>query len=468
MRRYATTLLVLLALAVPSAGALGLDVVVMVDTSQSMFPVFDDLVHYVFADILEKRLRPGDTFHLLSFASTPEEELSVTITDTTDLTRVIARILLLEPLGLHTDLVAAVRYLYAYTAGLPDDNRKLVMLLTDGIHDPPPGSPDDMDPARVLAELLKDARRIHREGWEVDIIRTPYPQGQAGAPPPATPKGAEEYPPDYLEEMAEELGTRVIPYKPQAGEGMTDEIPGLPARRPQAAAEGGGASTAPAPAQAPQGAAQAPQGAKQPAPPRRGQPGGAPALPPGSPAASGRITLQGIPAWILYLVLALVAAALIVAIVLILRHQMQDRTFDRFFRGLTGFGGRTRVRPLIMRVAMQNPNIGSRNIHSVPPGSSRSVGGDGSTFLIYFVPVPRRIGDVRNDGKRYLFVPRRPEYFPQLDGPVPDCIGTPLHAVSQRGRPLTFTFEEYISPVEEINRLMRSVKQQGATQSRQA
>lgn len=110
-----------------------------------------------------------------------------------------------------------------------------------------------------------------------------------------------------------------------------------------------------------------------------------------------------------------------------------------------------------MKVESQNPNIGVRNIHRVPPGRKLSVGGDGSSFLIYYLPMPRRIGDVGNDGKRYRFIPKKLEYFPDLEKPLVDCLDKPIRAVSQRGREVVFRFSEYISPLEELNRLMRSV-----------
>ena len=39
----------------------GIDVIVMVDTSESMFPVFDDVVNYLIRDLLENRLHTGDS-----------------------------------------------------------------------------------------------------------------------------------------------------------------------------------------------------------------------------------------------------------------------------------------------------------------------------------------------------------------------------------------------------------------------
>ena len=100
----------------------GVDLVVMVDTSASMFPVFDDLVNYLLRDILENRLREGDSFHLLSFAGSAEVELTERIEATSDLAQVTGRILLLEPLGRYTDLIGALEWLYDYVRTLPEES----------------------------------------------------------------------------------------------------------------------------------------------------------------------------------------------------------------------------------------------------------------------------------------------------------------------------------------------------------
>jgi hypothetical protein len=162
--------------------------------------------------------------------------------------------------------------------------------------------------------------------------------------------------------------------------------------------------------------------------------------------------------YLLYALAALILVGAVVLLVFVIRHRMQDAAFDRLFAGVAETRRRRRsIRPLILKVDTQNPNIGTRNIHPVPPGARRSVGGDGSTFLIYYIPMPRRIGEIRNDGKRYIFVPKRPEHFPDLSKPLVDCLEKPIRAVSSRGREVIFHFHEYVSPLEQLNRLMRSV-----------
>jgi hypothetical protein len=362
------------------AWSAGIDVVVMVDISESMFPVFDDVVNYLLRDLLENRLHQGDSFHLLSFADSPEKEVQISIEETSDLTEVIDRIFLLKPLGQYTDLIAAVDFLYDYTRSIPEQNKKLILLLTDGIHDPPPGSPNRLESGDVLARLLESSEKIKHEGWDVHILRMPGEREPDDSTEELGTTGQ-----DLLEELSEQLETDVLIYEEVEKESLTDQLTGL--------------------------------------------------------SRVDRRTLDWrILSWQTPL------------------PYLMDAAFTRFFAGIAETRkGRRSIRPLIMKVDSQNPNIGTRNIHSVPPGARRSVGGDGSTFLIYYIQMPRRIGEIRNDGKQYRFVPKKSEYFQDLNKPLADCLGKQIRAVSTRGREVTFHFHEYVSPLEEINRLMRSV-----------
>lgn len=404
MKRKAMFLILLLTCLSGLAWSAGIDVVVMVDISESMFPVFDDVVNYLLRDLLENRLHQGDSFHLLSFADSPEKEVQISIEETSDLTEVIDRIFLLKPLGQYTDLIAAVDFLYDYTRSIPEQNKKLILLLTDGIHDPPPGSPNRLESGDVLARLLESSEKIKHEGWDVHILRMPGEREPDDSTEELGTTGQ-----DLLEELSEQLETDVLIYEEVEKESLTDQLTGL--------------------------------------------------------SRVDRRTLDWrILSWqppLLYLIYGLVALILIGVIIVlafIIRHRLQDAAFTRFFAGIAETRkGRRSIRPLIMKVDSQNPNIGTRNIHSVPPGARRSVGGDGSTFLIYYIQMPRRIGEIRNDGKQYRFVPKKSEYFQDLNKPLADCLGKQIRAVSTRGREVTFHFHEYVSPLEEINRLMRSV-----------
>jgi hypothetical protein len=110
-----------------------------------------------------------------------------------------------------------------------------------------------------------------------------------------------------------------------------------------------------------------------------------------------------------------------------------------------------------MRVSLQNSRIGSRNIHRIPEGKSLSVGGGASSFKIFLFSVPKRLGEIRNDDGKYAFVPFRKEYFPLLSNPVSDCLGVDIIVRTSTGKSLILYFQEWESPLEQINRVMRSV-----------
>ncbi len=58
----------------------------------------------------------------------------------------------------------------------------------------------------------------------------------------------------------------------------------------------------------------------------------------------------------------------------------------------------------------------------------------------------------------YVFTPLRPEVFPGVSGPVEDCLGKDIPFVGPKGREMVLRFREWVSPLEEINRLMRQAR----------
>jgi hypothetical protein len=86
----------------------------------------------------------------------------------------------------------------------------------------------------------------------------------------------------------------------------------------------------------------------------------------------------------------------------------------------------------------------------------RTVGGGASNFLIFLVPVPPRIADLSYDGQELTFIPRRAEFFPGLSAPVTNCLNKTIPARSSTGYLITMRFRRYVSPLEEINRILLS------------
>ncbi|MDR1353731.1 MAG: hypothetical protein LBK05_10665 [Treponema sp.] len=139
-------------------------------------------------------------------------------------------------------------------------------------------------------------------------------------------------------------------------------------------------------------------------------------------------------------------------------------------RSVSYFSGRTVASPLrrditvklnpnpmvYLEVDDQNRNIGRRNTHSLKGGAAYTVGGRNSDFLIFLVPLPASIGILEFDGKECTFVPKKPRYFPEISGAVPDCIEKTIKVISDSGYKLSFRFRQYEDPLIGLNRVMNS------------
>ena len=120
--------------------------------------------------------------------------------------------------------------------------------------------------------------------------------------------------------------------------------------------------------------------------------------------------------------------------------------------------------PLILNLYVEDQNtaIGRRNIHNLKSGYSLTIGGGKSDFLIFLVPMPSAIGEIRRDSGRCTFIPRKPKYFPELGSKeLTDCIGKTIRVVSDKNYELRMKFEQYEDPLEKLNSLLNSLKVPG-------
>jgi len=121
--------------------------------------------------------------------------------------------------------------------------------------------------------------------------------------------------------------------------------------------------------------------------------------------------------------------------------------------------------PLLLNLFVedQNTSIGKRNIHSLKSGYSLSVGGGTSDdYLIFLVPIPPHIGEIRRNGSSLSFIPRKPKYFPDIgSNEVKDCINKTIRVVSDKNYEMRFRFEMYEDPLIALNRMLMSVKVPG-------
>jgi hypothetical protein len=120
--------------------------------------------------------------------------------------------------------------------------------------------------------------------------------------------------------------------------------------------------------------------------------------------------------------------------------------------------------PLLLNlyVEEQNTAIGRRNVHTVKAGSTFSVGGGNSDFLIFLVSVPPNIASLQYDGRNCTFIPLKPKYFPDLGSQsVQNCIGKTIRVVSDKNYELHIRIDRYEDPLQVLNRLLNSISAPG-------
>jgi hypothetical protein len=117
--------------------------------------------------------------------------------------------------------------------------------------------------------------------------------------------------------------------------------------------------------------------------------------------------------------------------------------------------------PLMLNLFVEDQNtfIGKRNIHALKPGHTFTVGGGNSDFLIFLVPIPPHIGEVRCEGNHCTFIPRKAQYFPDIGSQqVSDCIGKTIRIISDKKYEIQFRLERYEDPLKALNRLLHSLQ----------
>ena len=157
--------------------ASGADIVVLMDASGTILPWFDQVNSRILPDITRKFVRQGDTFHLISFNSRVNLEIVQPVQNEQDVSRVVSRFMLLYPLGQNSDFLSGLNYTHQYVSSLPERENKIVIIISDGIFNPPENSRyAGMSPADAQTELSFLARRIRSAGWEVYYIKLPFPE----------------------------------------------------------------------------------------------------------------------------------------------------------------------------------------------------------------------------------------------------------------------------------------------------
>jgi len=190
--------LFLLSVAVQSEEPKAIDLVVVLDTSSSMHEAYREVSDYIIGPLLQKFLRIGDTFHLISFSDQTRTELSRRIEGVGDVQTIIGRTLLMFPLNPHSDVIAALDYVARYLNDLPETRQKTVLLISDGRHEPALDSPNHgLSRELVDRKLAEAATRLKGNGWSFYFIQVPFsaasdPAAAQNSPSRITPAQAQD------------------------------------------------------------------------------------------------------------------------------------------------------------------------------------------------------------------------------------------------------------------------------------
>jgi len=474
-----------------------MDVVLLLDTSTGMSPSYENVNNYITGSFLSEFLRVGDTFHLIAFSASPRLDVARRVASIGDVETIIGRMLLQYPVESGNNIGSAIGFAEQYAASLPERPKKIVMLSSTGDANNLAGAARQrlssrnasfdfvqVNPGQPLANLPSSGRP------KTAVAASTAPQRPA-TPPPAAPVAA---PPPAVQQTA-----------PVTSAQPSTVTQAAPPSAPQTTAQQTAPSTQPV-TQAPPAVAPVeskPPAISEPAPQREPEQKREPAQAskPRQERSSGSGTSwdSSIP----FIIGIVILALLILGVILLFTTRRLGSRPSRVVaeaasagaasagaassaehskelakyaaspkRRTTASAKQESVKPaeinptgpllLNLFVEDQNTAIGKRNIHSLKSGYSLSVGGGQSDFLIFLVPIPARIGEIRRNGSQCTFVPLKPEYFPDLgSNELKDCINKTIRVISDKNYELRFRFEMYEDPLIALNRQLLSIKVPG-------
>jgi len=491
------------------------DVVLVVDTSASMFAYYNEINTYLTGPFLVDNVKSGDTLHIISYASKPRFEIARRVTGQGDIETVSGRIWLLYPLEVNSDPGGAINYAEQYARSIPGGRAKKVFVISDddNAEGLAAAAADRLKPAGTELIFIRAAKNIRSPGGS-QVASTPSTTPSAAAPQGTTPGGtaAQGTTPGGTgaagaaaagASAATETGSGAAASANGTGATGTVDATGTTG----SGATGTGATgtgddsddssngTTAGGTTGPETTENSGQGTGAESSGNGIIDGGNNALATGqstdqSAAASQPFSLSSIP---LPVWLGLLLLLLILLIIFLVTRRLHDspnkavasaRTDDSAAKNadlLNSFASRqaaaalqgtprrsqyrdpgsfpTNPPMLNLFVEEQNTAIGRRNVHALKRGSTYTVGGGNSDFLIFLVPVPSRLGHLYFDGNNCTFTPSKPKYFPDIGStPVHECIGKTIRLLSDKNYEVFFHFERYKDPLIALNQLLHSIQ----------
>ena len=529
-----------------------IDLVLLLDTSSDMSSSYNNVNNYISGAFLNEYLRVGDTFHLISFASSPRLDAARRISGVGDVETIIGRMFLQYPVERGANVGAAITYAEQYIISLPNRPKKIVLLST--------GSSDtnnlvssaktrlssrnttldyvQVTPGQPLTNLPKSGRPAVSAGsGSSSVAPAAVTQGGSarGTGTAATSTQTQSTQTQSTQTQSTQTQSTQTPSTqtdtgrpkagtaaPGTGAAAATDTRGTGAQstqdteRPSAGSSAGtgtsGTSTASGTSGSSTSAASGTSSDKS-GSASDSTKGGTVSSTDASEASSyskpDRTSESKID-WTsnLPLIIGIILGILLLLGLILLLSSRRlgsspnramaqaasprsasptPRSEERFadhskdlnsyaaagsIRRSTPYENKKYAAPVInptgplllnLHVEDQNTAIGKRNIHSLKSGYGFSVGGGKSDdFLIFLVPIPAGIGEIRRDGSTLTFTPRKAKYFPDIGStPVRDCINKTIRIVSDKNYEMRFRFEMYEDPLIALNRVLMQVKVPG-------
>jgi len=500
-----------------------IDLVLVLDTSSGMSSSYENVNNYITGAFLSEYLRVGDTFHLIAFSGSPRLDVARRIKDVGDVETIIGRMLLQYPVENGNNAGAALTYAERYISTLPARPKKIVLVSIGGSDTSSIvsssrqrlGSNATIDfvqviPGQALTNLPNSGRPAAVRA------QTTTPQSTTTTtPPPARPTSPAGTTP------TQNTVTTPTPSQQQTTTPSTSRTTPDTATRTdttsqdrQGTSSGVGTTTTGTPGassseQTGQGQTAVTEG-QQTQDSETGITGGTQTEGYPEPektrdrSSNGGSLVSSMPLMIGIVVLALIVLGLIIfaasrrlgsspnrvmaQVASSGSGRREDAQFVDHSKDLSSYAASQNKQrttpytdrpvkpdankpvvinpsgPLLLNLFVEDQNtaIGKRNIHSLKSGYSLSVGGGKSDYLIFLVPIPPHIGEIRRDGSQCTFIPRKPKYFPDIgSSEVRDCINKTIRVVSDRNYEMRFRFEMYEDPLIALNRTLMSIRVPG-------
>ncbi|MDR0644307.1 MAG: hypothetical protein LBG05_05250 [Treponema sp.] len=386
---------------------------------------FDDEVRaFIVGDFLERDIKFGDSFYLISFADAermPRLEISARVMGNDDLEKIKRTMNALARIDTDADLVGALAFAEKHIAEIGNRQKKITMVTSASI------------PKTSLAvEVVKMGMSQPPHPSSPPVPPLP-PRKESPAPQtPITPRETVALPSDSLssEEQTEHVASTNVSVETQPPEEIESEEKQPKFASPKIITPDDSA------------------------PPRTIKP---------KPDYRNRRIGFSEPLGTLTVVLirALSIALLLCGAATVLKCRRIRMSVNRAFASLSD---NSVDGPCLLSLSVenQNTNIGRRNFHSIKAGFSLTIGGGNSDFLIFLTPLPPSLAKIYFDGEHCSFIPLKKQFFPEITSEtLPDCIGRTIRIKPKKNYDILIRIILYESPLQKLNKLFNRVKLPG-------